>query len=142
MGARLGYSEGVFSPTLLIPLIEAYSVRNNVTAPETWVPELFIHVKFSYETIVSIFQDMWYNEVQPFLGRNKRQIADHTVYVIKEWYRDCARNNKPIFGSDDNAREIDNILNILVESQVMLAGTRDTANALRQQIANYLGSRF
>jgi nuclear pore complex protein Nup155 len=140
MGARLGYSEGTFSPSLLIPMIEAFAMNNGISG--AWLVELFIHVKFAHETIVSVLQSMYYNEAQPFMGRNKRVLAEHTLLVLKDWYRECIRHNKAIFGGDDNAREIDNILSIFIESQSFTPDERDQANALRLQIANYLGSQF
>lgn len=140
MGARLGYSEGTFSPTILIPMIETYAFNNDTGG--NWVPDLFIHVRFEHETIVTVLQNMYYSEAQPFMGRNKHVLVEHTLYVIKDWYRECTRHNKAIFGGDDNARGIDNILNELVDSQLFTADERDQANTLRRQIANYLGSRF
>jgi nuclear pore complex protein Nup155 len=138
MGPRLSYSELTFSPSMLIPMIEAYAFNNPGGASPTWVPDLFIHVKFSHESIVATLQNMYYNETQPFVGRNKRVLAEHIVYVCQQWYNDCIRNNKAIFGSDDNAREIDELLQTLTEAQAFAPQERDQAMALRRSIANYL----
>lgn len=122
---------------MLIPLIENYAVSNpSRGAPATWVPDLFLHVKFSHESIVATLQNMYYNELQPFVGRNKRVLAEHILYVCQQWYNDCVRNNKAIFGSDDNAREIDELLQTL--GPTFAQQERDQALALRQSIANYL----
>jgi nuclear pore complex protein Nup155 len=136
MGPRLGYSQLTFSPSMLIPMIEAYAINNPNNAPANWVPDLFLHVKFSHEAIVGTLQNLYYNEVQPFVGGNKRPLAEHILYVCQQWYNDCARNNKAIFGSDDNAREIDNVLRTL--EPVFDRDQRAQVQALRDSIANYL----
>lgn len=123
---------------MLIPLIESYAINYpSRGAPATWVPDLFLHVKFSHESIVATLQNLYYNGVQPFVGRNKRVLADHILYTCQKWYHDCVRNNKALFGSDNNAIEIDELLAAL-EAE-FAQPERDQALALRQSIANYLG---
>jgi nuclear pore complex protein Nup155 len=135
MGPRLNFSETTFSPAMLIPMIEKYAINNPSGAPPNWVPDLFLHVKFSHESIVATLQNMYFNEMQPFVGRNKRVLAEHILYICQQWYNDCARKNKAIFGGEDNVRDIDNLLQNLAPA--FAPQQRDQAMALRQSIADY-----
>ena len=63
-------------------------------------------------------------------------LAAHILYICKQWYNDCARTNKAIFGSDDNARAIAELLETVHPN--LVGDLRDEALALRQSIANYL----
>ena len=123
---------------MLIPLIETYAINfPSPGAPATWVPDLFLHVKFSHESIVATLQNLFYNGIQPFVNQtNKRVLAEHILYVCQQWYNDCLRSNKAIFGSDNNAREIDELLVAL--GDVFAQEERDQAFVLRRSIANYL----
>ena len=137
MGPRLGYSETTFSASILVPMIETYAFNYPGGGPPNWVPDLFLHVKFSYETIVATLQNMYYNETLPFVGRNKRVLAEHILHVCQEWFADCARNNKVIFGSDDNARDVEDFLGQLVQANAFAPAERDKAEELRTRIKNY-----
>lgn len=117
MAHRLNYSETTFSPAMLIPMIEKYALEfQRDVGPRTWVIDLFIHVHFHYETILSILQNMFYGEVAPFSGRNRKVLAEHMLYTIKEWYKDCVRNNTRLFGGEDNAQGINEMLDVLVQN--------------------------
>jgi nuclear pore complex protein Nup155 len=114
MAHRLSLSETTFSPTLLIPMIEQYAVEfQNDVGPRTWVPDLFIEVGFPYETIIATIQSMWYNNVAPFTGQRKNILARHIVYVLGQWYEECIRTNTRLFGSDDNADDVNQLLDAL-----------------------------
>lgn len=125
MHHRLGSSEVCFSPQFLIPLLERYAIEHqNGVGPEFWLPDLFMEVNFAYETIVQILQAMWYSNIAPFTGRRKQVLAAHLLYVLEQWFLDCERNNNRLFGSDENAQDISELLEALATG-----GTND----LRQQ---------
>ena len=114
MHQRLGSSELCFSPQFLIPLLERYGIEHqNGVGPEFWLPDLFIEVDFAYETIVQILQAMWYSNIAPFTGRRKQILAAHLLYVLEQWFLDCERNNNRLFGSDENAQDISQLLEAL-----------------------------
>lgn len=114
MAHRLSLSETTFSPALLIPMIETYAIefQNNV-GPRTWVEDLFISIGFPYESIVSQIQGMWYNNVAPFTDRRKVVLARHIIYVLGQWYEECIRSNTRLFGSDENAEDVNQLLEAL-----------------------------
>ena len=137
MGPRLSYSEITFSASMLIPMLENYAFTNGGGGSPSWIPDLFLHVKFSYETIIATLQNMYYNETPPFVGRAKNVLAQHILYVCKQWYLECIRNNKALFGSDNNAAEIQELLHTLVDAQAFTPQERDEADNLRLHIQNY-----
>jgi nuclear pore complex protein Nup155 len=124
MHQRLGSSELCFSPQFLIPLFERYAIEHqNGVGPEFWLPDLFMEVDFAYETIVQVLQSMWYSNIAPFTGRRKQVLAAHLLYVLEQWFLDCERNNNRLFGSEENAQDISQLL------EALAAG----GEALRQQ---------
>ncbi|KAE9363359.1 putative nucleoporin [Stipitochalara longipes BDJ] len=135
MAHRLSLSETTFSPNLLIPMIETYAIeyQNNV-GPRTWVEDLFISIGFPYETIVATIQGMWYNNVAPFTGTRKLVLARHIIYVLGQWYEDCIRSNTRLFGSDENADEINQLLDLL-KNENLNAQDRDALGVLQRKIS-------
>jgi len=117
MANRLNHSESTFPPTFLIPLIEKYALESQrgVGSP-TWVVDLFLSVSFHPETILSVLQEMFYNDIAPFTGRNKAILPNHMLYTIQQWYHECVRNNQRLFGGDENARAINELLSTLIRS--------------------------
>ena len=118
MADRLNHSETTFNPHTLIPMIERYALehQNNV-GPRTWVPDLFIDVQFPYDTIVSVLQGMWFSNLAPFTSRSKGILAVHIIYVCEQWFHHCISTNQRLYGSDDNAQDISEVLDQL-RSQV------------------------
>jgi nuclear pore complex protein Nup155 len=115
MADRLNHSEVTFNPESIIAMIEKYAVeyQNNI-GPRTWVVDLFIEVNIPFETIVTVLQTMWYSGLAPFSGpTQKRKLADHIVYTCEQWYEDCVRTNSRLYGSDDNAQDISELLGAL-----------------------------
>ncbi|KAE8443895.1 hypothetical protein EG329_001304 [Mollisiaceae sp. DMI_Dod_QoI] len=114
MHQRLGTSEICFSPQFLIPLLERYAIEHqNGVGPEFWLPDLFLEVEFQYETIVQVLQSLWYSNIAPFSGRRKQVLASHVLYVLEQWFLDCERNNNRLFGSEENAQDISQLLEVL-----------------------------
>lgn len=134
MSQRLKNSDTTFSPGMLIPLIENYAIEDqNGVGSKTWVPDLFIHVGFQFDSILSILNTMFLNDLAPFIGRNKRVLAYHMLYVCEQWYQDCIRSNKRLFGTEENAAGISEILAMLVQNGLQ-GEEADQANRLRQKI--------
>ena len=114
MADRLNRSETTFSPTIIVPMIEQYAVEfQNGVGSRHWVPDLFMEVGFSYESIVTIIQGLWYNNLAPFTGRNRNILAEHIIYVCSQWYENCITTNTRLFGSDDNAQDIGELLEVV-----------------------------
>lgn len=111
MSQRLSGSESTFSPYNMIPLLERYAIENQYqVGPRTWLPDLFIEVGFPFETIVAVLRDMWQNTTPPFTGPRKNVLAGHMVYAMEMWYQECVRTNTTLYGSNENADAINDIL--------------------------------
>jgi nuclear pore complex protein Nup155 len=134
MAHRLSRSETTFSPTLLIPMIETYAIEfQHEVGPRTWIPDLFIEVGFPFETIASTLQNLWYNNVAPFTGTRKHVLAGHMIYVLGRWHQDCLKKNTRIFGSDENAQDVNSLLGQL-EREPLGPQERDALSTLRGNI--------
>lgn len=119
MARRIGRSESTFSPRILIPMLEKYALEFQFQiGPRIWLPELFIEVGFTYENILSILQDMWYQNIAPFTDRRRRILSEHILYIIEQWYEECMRANGRLFGSDDIAKSIVELLDAFASSNL------------------------
>ncbi|KAI9651294.1 hypothetical protein NHQ30_001332 [Ciborinia camelliae] len=110
MSQKLSGYEVVFSPSILILLVETYAAEHAHPGPINWVPDLFISVSFDFDTIINVLEGMFYNEVNPFVGPNRIVLANHIVYVAEQWYEDCVRHNKRIFGGEVQKDQIGQVL--------------------------------
>ncbi len=109
MSRRLGKSEATFSPHLLVPMLERYAVENRTGAEGgsggnkgKWLPDLFVEVGWPFETLVALLQAEWYNNTAPFVGKNRRVLVEHILYLLERWMDDCVSGNKALFGGDEN----------------------------------------
>lgn len=99
MAQRLAGSDLVFSPVILIPMIESYAINNqNHGGPPNWVPDLLTSVKFPFDIIINVLENMYYNELHPFVGATKTVLVNHILYVVELWLDHCVRHNQRIFG--------------------------------------------
>ncbi|KAI1005151.1 Nucleoporin [Podosphaera aphanis] len=134
MVRRLGLSESTFSPQTIIPMLEKYALEFQYqVGPPIWLPELFIEVGFTHETIVSVLQGMWYQNLAPFTGRRRQILSDHILYVIEQWYEQCIRSNGRVFGSDNVAEGIVGLLEVLAGSDLPPTDV-DMCHDLRRRI--------
>jgi nuclear pore complex protein Nup155 len=134
MSHRLKNSEITFSSAMLIPLIEQYAIENQAgVGPKNWIPDLFIRVGFAHEAIVASLQQIYMNDIAPFVGRQKAVIAYQILYVCEQWYQDCVRSNKRLFDTEENAFSITEILQMLVQNGLR-GEDAERANSLRQKI--------
>ena len=112
MADRLGNSEVIFNAEHIIEMLERYAAEyQNNMGPRFWVIDLLFEVNIPYETIIGVLQTMWYSGLAPFSGQTqKRKLAEHIVYTCEEWYEDCIRTNSRLFGSEDNAQDVSELL--------------------------------
>lgn len=134
MADRLNRSENTFNPIILIPMLEKYAFEfQSQVGSRTWVPDLFLDVGFAHETIVATLQSLWYSNSPPFNGdRRRRTLAEHVVYVCNSWYEECVKTNTRIYGSDENAQEISELLGLLAGD--LLPEEQERVNQLRRKI--------
>lgn len=55
------------------------------------------------------------------------------LYVCEQWFQDCQRSNKRLFGTEENAAGISEILGMLAQEGLQ-GEEADQANRLRQKI--------
>jgi nuclear pore complex protein Nup155 len=133
LGIRLSLSESTFplrkssllprpqnyvniGPATLIPMLLRYSYEyQRTTAPPTWISDLFLDLSIPHETLVSVLEAMYYNDEVPFKGRNRRYIAAEMVNVITKWYQESAQTGGKLFGSEENALAVGEMLREVVE---------------------------
>ncbi len=136
---KLNLSETIMAPMSLVPMLLRYSyeLQRGLGSP-TWVMDLFIDIGFSYETLLSVLESMFYNDETPFEGRNRRIVGNNMVHVIKEWYLHCSRNNQRLFGSADNAATVAQTLAMLVQNGLTGPELQEAQN-LSRKIEKELG---
>lgn len=134
MADRLNHSESTFNPTVLIPMIEKYACEfQHNASSRNWVPDLFIEVGFPFETIIATLQSVWYSNSPPFNVASRRKVlAEHIVYICDQWYEECVRTNTRLYGSDENAQEMSELLGLL--SNDLQSRDQDAVNQLRRKI--------
>lgn len=133
---RLNRSEIIFSPEIVIPLLEKYCLEDQKdVGPPTWVMDLFIDIEVGYERIVQELEKMIHNPVAPFDGRNSKYIKRDMLYVIGQWYNHCIRHNEDIFGGSENVFYVTDLLMYLTSPGSGLdAAMANEARELRVKI--------
>lgn len=108
---RLNRSEIIFSPEIVIPLLEKYCLEfQKDVGPPTWVMDLFIDIDVGYERIVQELEKMIHNPVAPFDGRNSKYVKRDLLYVIGQWFSHCVRHNEEVFGGAENVFYVQDLL--------------------------------
>lgn len=136
MAHRLGGSENTFNPHMLVPLIERYALEHQRdVGPDRWVPDLFIDVGWTFESCIAVLQNLWYANVAPFTGAGNRVLASHIVYLVSEWYEASLGRNERPFGGEDTAREIERLLEAVVQKgQTLAPADRQLIEEVRRKI--------
>lgn len=134
MAPRLGLSEILFPPTVLVPMVERYAFENQRgVGPSTWVVDVFLEVGIPHANLLSILEQMFYNDEAPFQGQNRRVLASEMFTVIKKWYLQCRSSNQIIFGGTETAHGIEETLVMLMRNGLG-QGEREDAEILRAKI--------
>lgn len=135
MSQRLSSSETTFSPYYLIPLLEKYAVEHQFgVGPRNWLPDLFQEVNFAHEAIVEVLRSMWQNTEVPFTGPRKMILAAHMVYILDQWYQECLRTNTRLYGSDENAGHITELLMTIEAAGLSDPQDKQLSEDLRRKI--------
>ncbi|KAI4245957.1 MAG: hypothetical protein L6R40_002173 [Gallowayella cf. fulva] len=117
LGNRLGLSETMFPVTDLLPMLKRYAFNfQRKVGPESWVVGIFTDLQVPYETIYAVLEGMFYNDEPPFQGGNRRLIGNDIMYIAKAWFHDSIRGSGRIFGGDDNAMAVSEMLQTVMQS--------------------------
>lgn len=143
LGARLRLSEATFPVPTLLTILERYAFEHqrNV-APAHWVIDIFLELEAPYERLYDVLETMFFTNEHPFIGSNRRFIADDLLYVIGRWFHDTTRVSGTVFGSEAAAVRIEECLTSMMQN-AQVAGLDDRlmglARNLRETIAQILG---
>ena len=59
---------------------------------------------------------MFYNDEQPFHGRNRRVIAGEIVYAVRLWFQETSRGKGKLLGGELNAEAVGQTLLLLQQN--------------------------
>ena len=103
LGNRLNLSETTFPVPELMNVLKRYALEyQRGVGPPTWVVDVFVDLGVQYEALFSALEFLLFNHEAPFVGANRRYIADDMLYVAERWYRETARGLNSLFGGDEN----------------------------------------
>lgn len=140
LGSRLRLADLTFSIRSLLPMLERYAIEyQRGVGPATWVLDLFLDLEVAPESLLPVLEQIYYANEQPFQGKNRRIIAGDLVYLLSRWFSDSERaGERYVFGSEENAAGVEEILAGLVRSEDLDARRREEAEILRTRIAQAL----
>jgi nuclear pore complex protein Nup155 len=78
--------------------------KNQRSSLETWPIELFLDLSIPHEVLVTGLEDLFYNTEAPWrTDRVKQKVAQLLAYTINKWYEATSRGGGIVFGSEENA---------------------------------------
>lgn len=137
LGQRLHTAEATFPVPILLPMLLRYALEyQNNAAPPTWVLDIFLELDVRPQPLLLVVEQMYYTNEQPFVGRNRRVLASDLVYLVQAWLLESERHgDSVVFGSEESAAGVEEILTSLVRSQDLDADKREAVEILRGRIA-------
>lgn len=137
LGQRLHTAEATFPIPILLPMLLRYALQHQTNAASPmWVMDTFLELDIRPSALVPVVEQMYYTNEQPFVGRYRRILAADLIYLIQAWLRESERHGDSIlFGSEENATGIDELLTGLAGSQDLDADKQQAVDTLRGRIA-------
>ena len=135
LGTRLNLSETMFPIPDLLPMLECYAFtyQRNV-GPDTWVVDTLSEIGVPFESIFPVLEGMFYNDEQPFHGKNRKVIAAEIVYVVGLWLQETSRGKGKILGGEQNAATVSQTLLLLQQSGGLDGDKAEACARLRVRI--------
>ncbi|KAL8662879.1 MAG: hypothetical protein Q9202_004301 [Teloschistes flavicans] len=138
LGTKLGLSETMFPVATLLPMLKRYAFNFQPNAgSETWVLDVFIDLQVPFETIWAVLENMFYNDEQPFQGRNRRFIGNDMVHIARLWFQDSLRGSGTLYGGEDNAYGVSQMLHLIMQNGLD-EGRLEECQNLRMRIETML----
>ena len=135
---RLSLASTTFPVIDLLPKLKKYDYEfQRDLGPQTWVVDCLIDAGVEFDTIFTILVDMLYNNETPFRGGNRYYIADDILHVAQRWFQSSKRGTNILFGSEQNARGVQETLTSLLSNGLSREKREDT-QALVKNIDHYL----
>ena len=137
LGQRLHTAEATFPIPILLPMLLRYALEYQANAASPmWVMDTFLELDIRPSALVPVVEQMYYTNEQPFVGRHRRILAADLVYLIQAWLRESERHGDSVlFGSEENAAGIDELLTGLAGSQDLDPEKQQAVDTLRGRIA-------
>jgi len=138
LGSRLRLADATFPISTLLPMLERYALEyQRGVAPPSWVIDLFLELEVPHEALLPVLEQLYYANEQPFQGKNRRVLATDVVYLIGKWFLESERSGeRTIFGSEENAAGVEEVLKILIRSNDLEGTAREDTEVLRTRVAH------
>lgn len=135
LGTRLNLSETMFPIYDILPLLEKYAfTQQRNVGPQTWVIDTLTQIGVPFETLFPVLEGMFYNDEQPFHGRNRKVIAEEILYVVTLWIQETSRGKERVLGGEQNAEAVSQMLLLLQQSGGLDANRAEDAGNMRRRI--------
>ncbi|KAG8531679.1 uncharacterized protein KY384_003311 [Bacidia gigantensis] len=139
LGTRLNLSETMFPIPDLLPMLERYAyTQQRDQGPETWVVDTLVEIGVPHESLFPVLEGMFYNDEQPFHGRNRRVIANDIVYVVKLWFQETTRGKGKVLGGEQNMAAVSQTLLMLQQNGGLEGSRAEECAGLRVRIEHLL----
>lgn len=139
LGTRLNLSDTMFPIPDILPMLERYRFQEQRgVGPDTWVIDTLVEIGVPFESMFPVLEGMFYNDEQPFHGRNRRIIAADVVYVAMLWFRATTRGKGKMLGGDENAAAVSQTLLLLQQSGGLDGQRLEECTGLRVRIEHML----
>lgn len=143
LGLKLRTSESTFPVATLLTILERYAFEHQRNeAPPHWVVDIFLSLEIPHERLYDVLETMFFTNEHPFVGSNRRFIADDLIYIISGWFHDTTKVSGVVFGSEPAAERVEELLTVMLQN-AQVAGLDERilgqTRILRERIASLLG---
>lgn len=142
LGRRLELSETTFPIPIVLPILLQYMFAHPAPGRnETWAIDLLSDLGVSYETILGVLESLFYRKTETaWAGTRHEAVARLMVYVSRKWLEQSGRGGGILFGSDENAVAVADVLGAVLDDKPSCLGAeeRERAALVKEQIARVL----
>ena len=104
----------------------------------TWAVDLFLDMALPHEKLVTVLEELFSGQEPPFIGSNRRLIAESLVHVVRQWYEDTARAGGLVFGGEENVAVVDETLRMVLTSNILDEQWLEEGRILRLRLEQIL----
>lgn len=133
IGRRLNKDENIFPVNIVLQLLLQYYIQSytpegntNLNANReaircsnfTWPIDVFIDLDIAFEGLLSTLEALWYAQERPFQGAARKSLVKWIIYTVEQWYK-LSNQEGLIFGGEDNAAGIAEVLRVVIASDLL-----------------------
>jgi nuclear pore complex protein Nup155 len=129
-------------------LLLEYALKDSVDNPRAppaslstfiWPIDLLLDLNIPHETLVTVLEDIFYNPEAAWTKEKvKSKVARALVYTIDLWYDVTSRTQGVVFGSDENAVKMLNLVKEVLGYRGLGREGREEAERVREKIERVL----